>query len=165
MMNIIVGEREFGDGSIDEMFDHIARNRLEWFEDPFVQRIVKEIDDTVVTDAFHIKSSVFGNIPYEHLSGGVKALILLYKEPSIELWGTLCGDNCIPLMCEISKMHDITVKFTHIPLSFPEDSQAVFLDDGTKACTEREIMDGIFERVVRMGLEREEPEFDGSVYN
>lgn len=73
----------------------------------------------------------------------------------MELWGSLCGDNCIPLMCEISEIHDIIVKFSHIPRNFPENSKAVFLDNGEEANTGKEIMDGIFERIVKIGAERE----------
>lgn len=155
MLKLLVGERAFGDGSIDEIFNHIIRNRLDWFEDPFIQKIVKEIDNTTVINAFTLDSPVLGKISYERLSGGAKALILLYKEPSIELWGSLCGDNCIPLMCEISEIHDIIVKFSHIPRNFPENSKAVFLDNGEEANTGKEIMDGIFERIVKIGAERE----------
>lgn len=155
MLKLLVGDRTFGDGSIDEIFDHIVRNRLEWFEDPFVQKIVKEIDNTTVINAFTLNSPVLGNISYERLSGGTKALILLYKEPSIDLWGTLLGDNCIPLLCEISEMHDIILKFSHIPHNFPENSKAIFLDNGEKVTTGKEIMDGIFERIVKMRIAME----------
>lgn len=53
----------------------------EWFEDELVKEMVQDVDGSVVISAHAIDSPVLGLIAPERLSGGVKALIIMYKEP------------------------------------------------------------------------------------
>ncbi|MCI9080042.1 MAG: DUF4869 domain-containing protein [Lachnospiraceae bacterium] len=128
MLNIIVGEQDINDGGINSIFR--ANYEDVWFDDPFVKRIVMEIDESEVVSANLIISPVLGAISSERISGGSKVLIMLLKEPETPQWGSSCGDNCMDLMLEISKLHDVTVKFSHCPGYFPEDAEARFLDNG-----------------------------------
>lgn len=75
--------------------------KKEWFQDPFVIEMIREIDKTEYFDDNLFKSPVLGYIRAEELSGGVKTLILAlkYKNPD-KLYYRLSsiGDNCYPLL-------------------------------------------------------------------
>lgn len=51
----------------------------EWFDDPFVKRIVKEVDSSDVIGANKIVSPVLGDISCNSLSTGCKNLIIAHK--------------------------------------------------------------------------------------
>jgi hypothetical protein len=133
------------DGSIDQIF--YGQYEEEWFEDSFVKRMIKEIDESEVISSNFIQSPVLGPITFERLSGGVKVLIMLYKMPEMQQWGSSCGDNCMPLMAEISKLQDITVKFSHCPSNFPKDIKARFCDDGEIISNSDDLELGIIDRL------------------
>ncbi len=92
---------------------HLLGESTEIFNDPLAERIVKEIDKTE-----HIKDGVFnspwlGIIPWEKLSSGAKGLILIMMSSNPELkdipWlfnSAIWGDNCIPLLAEMSFKYD-----------------------------------------------------------
>lgn len=65
----------------------------EWFEDDFVKMMVQDVDGSTVVSAHSIDSPVLGIIAPERLSGGVKALIIMYKEPDLIVNASACGDN------------------------------------------------------------------------
>lgn len=133
------------DGAIDMVFR--GNYEDEWFDDPFVKEMVKNVDNSEVVSANLIISPVLGPISYERLSGGVKVLIMLYKMPEMEQCASNCGDNCLPDMVRISEMHDITVKFSHCPDKFPDNVKAKFLDTGEIARGDKEVGLGIIERM------------------
>ena len=66
----------------------------DWFDDELVQEMVQDVDASTVMSAHAISSPVLGIIAPERLSGGVKALIIMYKEPSLIVNASACGDNC-----------------------------------------------------------------------
>ena len=66
----------------------------EWFNDDFVKQMVLDVDKSVVIAEDCVRSPVLGTIPVTKISGGVKALILMYKCPELVIWATACGDNC-----------------------------------------------------------------------
>lgn len=82
----------------------------EWFEDDFVKMMVQDVDGSTVVSAHSIDSPVLGIIAPERLSGGVKALIIMYKEPDLIVNASACGDNCAKWILEIGKKQDITVR-------------------------------------------------------
>lgn len=145
MLKVRVGHIEPYDGSIDTIF----RNQYEdeWFDDPFVKDLVMEIDKSEVVSPNLIISPVLGPISFERLSGGVKVLIMLYKMPEMEQWASSCGDNCLPAMIHIAKMHDVMVKFSHCPDQFPDDVEVEFIDTGEVARGDREVGLGIIKRL------------------
>lgn len=85
----------------------------EWFTDPFVKRICKEVDDTTVHSAYQMENPFFGPINVLKLSMGCKNLILAYKTDKV-IPATFMGDNCAPLLCEIAKQKDLTITLEHI---------------------------------------------------
>jgi Uri superfamily endonuclease len=48
----------------------------EWFSDPFVRKVIQEIDRCEVVKDEYIESPIWGGVSPERLSGGCKALIV-----------------------------------------------------------------------------------------
>ena len=113
--------------SVDVYFNYNYED--EWFDDPMVKEMVKDVDKSDVVSQQCVVSPVLGAIPVTKISGGVKALILLLKDPSLEIWATACGDNCAKWIIEISKLHDIHIVLEHI-MQFPYDFVAMCEDTG-----------------------------------
>lgn len=82
----------------------------EWFEDELVKEMVRDVDRSEVMSAHSIDSPVFGLIAPERLSGGVKALIIMYKEPDLIVNASSCGNNCAKWILEIGKRQDVTIR-------------------------------------------------------
>lgn len=82
----------------------------EWFADELVKKMVFDVDGSTVESAHAIHSPVLGVIAPERLSGGVKALIIMYKEPELIVNASACGDNCAKWILEIGKLQDITIR-------------------------------------------------------
>lgn len=82
----------------------------EWFEDELVKEMVRDVDGSIVISAHAIDSPVLGIIAPERLSGGVKALIIMYKEPALIVNASACGNNCAKWILEIGKRKDITIR-------------------------------------------------------
>lgn len=99
-----------------------------WLEDPFVREMIHDVDQSEVLGPYCIQSPVLGQIPPTELSGGVKALIIMYKTDRI-VYATACGDNCSKWIVEIGKRKDLTIYLEHI-MKFPDPLEAVCLDNG-----------------------------------
>lgn len=79
-----------------------------WFSDPFVQRIIREIDEAEVVCGSAVRSlTTHRGYSADHLSGGAKYLIMLYEymdKPHRFL--VTMGDNCTCLLEQIVKMYE-----------------------------------------------------------
>ncbi len=121
MLRVLLDDKEVDvstyEGYVSDHFNDEFEK--EWFQDPYVQRIIKEIDNTEVVDGFNLYNEFLGSIPPEYLSSGCKRLILIYKE-NIKLNGDRFGDNCIPILMELAKVKDVEITLRHIP-KFPND--------------------------------------------
>lgn len=78
-------------GYPDDYF--VAEYYDEWFDDPIVKQMVKDIDKSEVYGANNIISPVLGPINCMQLSTGVKNLIIAYKTDEV-IDASYCGDNC-----------------------------------------------------------------------
>lgn len=110
MLSIRFGTSEETMEDIDIAFNRLYQE--EWMEDQFVKDMILDVDKSKVLDKYCIESPILGQIPPEKLSGGVKALILMY-ETDFEIWATACGDNCSKWILEIAKRKDITISLEH----------------------------------------------------
>ncbi|MBR2188762.1 MAG: DUF4869 domain-containing protein [Eubacterium sp.] len=81
---------------------------LEWLQDPFVQKMIEDVDKSRYVEGGVIDSEVLGPIPPERLSGGVQTLIMIYELPGKVFDATSCGPNCARWLLEIGKKKDIT---------------------------------------------------------
>ena len=92
----------------------------EWFDVPLVTEMVKDVDDSEVVGPYLIISPVLGPIAPTHLSGGVKVLILLLKDPNFIYNISNCGDNCAKWILKIAEEkaliqhEDLVVYLEHI---------------------------------------------------
>ena len=102
--------------------------------------MIQTIDHTSWLHDLAFKNLNLGVTTVEHLSNDVKVLIMLYEMPELPMWGSSCGDNCNGFIVEISKMHDIHLKYSHLPIGWPEKFDAIFEDNGEQTHTCDEFM-------------------------
>ncbi len=136
------GQQELPNGYVSRVSNFFDNDfEPEWFQDEFVRRILKEIDNSVVAGeglGVNIYNETLGNIPPQNLSSGCKALILLYEYgEDIKINGDRLGDNCIGLLLEIAETKDITISLGHIP-PFPEKFHAVIVNNGKRISKRKE---------------------------
>lgn len=112
---------------IDEHF--MLAKKPEWFKDPFVRKVIREIDKSEVTGDDRIESPVFGDISTVNLSTGCKALIIMRMQPEFIVYATRCGDNCAPYILELAENQDLRILLHHC-MEFPENVHAVFVESG-----------------------------------
>lgn len=79
MLKIHFGEYEGQIDYINTYFDHTFRR--EGFDDPMVRAMIKDVDKSEVICGSAIDSPVLGPISPRELSGGVKMLISMLKNP------------------------------------------------------------------------------------
>lgn len=77
---------------VDTFFGNVYE--YEWFDDPIVREMIRDIDHSTVLSSQCIQSPILGQIPPEMLSGGVKTCIMLYKMDNFLPDLTACGENC-----------------------------------------------------------------------
>lgn len=68
----------------------------------FIKMMVKDVDNTELVSENLAISPVLGAISPEKLSGGVKALILMYAQNK-PVWATACGDKCAKWIVKIAE--------------------------------------------------------------
>ena len=93
----------------------------DWIVDPFVKKMIEDVDNSAVLDSGVIDSPVLGKIPPVGLSGGVKTLILVKFEKDKIFNASTCGDNCAKWILEIAKQKDLTINLRHM-MNFGKDT-------------------------------------------
>lgn len=139
MLYVKVRDMEMYDGNIDARFRNNAED--EWFDDPFVHKIIETIDHNKIIARGVFESPVLGIMGPDRLSGGAKALILAYKMPELEQWIGLFGDNCIKPLIELSQQCDLTIAFSYLAPELPEVFDATFLKTNRVTHTKNEFID------------------------
>ena len=86
----------------------------EWIMDPFSTEMIKDVDNSVVIGPHVIESPVLGPITPKELSGGVKTLILIYKDREHLFNASNCGDNCAKWLLKMADDEDITINLRHL---------------------------------------------------
>ena len=104
--------------------------KKEWFNNDFVKKVIKGVDNSEHIKDEYIESPVLGAIPSLLLSSGCKNLIILYNVDNINLYCSGCGDNCAEYIVELAKSKDITITLFH-PIKFPNEFRAVIMNDNT----------------------------------
>lgn len=134
MLSIHVGPLVRQIRDVSAYFDSVYE--VEWFEDDFVKRICKEIDDTDVYSAYQMNNPIWGPTNCSLLSTSAKNLILAYKTNEI-IYATCMGDNCSSLLLEIAEHKDLTIVLEHI-LRFNRDFIAHFLNNNVTVTTNKD---------------------------
>lgn len=82
-----------------------------WLNDPVCEQMVRDIDKTEHINDYVYDSPCLGRIGPERLSGGVKGLMLIYKDLegcrnyALNIW----GDNCAEWLLHLSRIRDFTL--------------------------------------------------------
>ena len=106
MLNIYVGEMANSLTQVKSYFNNVLEDK--YLETDFAKKVVKEIDNSDLINKNLVISPVIGSIPPSMISGGSKALIILnFTDEIIPLY--LMGENCYPILANISKDKDVTV--------------------------------------------------------
>ena len=79
----------------------------------FPKKVIKEIDKSDVVGSQLIISPVLGPISPDRISGGSKALIILYCTDCIMDIDSM-GENCYPYLAELADSKDISISMDHI---------------------------------------------------
>ena len=114
MLNIILGYKDdsyYGPGWFVNNYEE------KWFEDPLVVEMMKDIDKSEYRGGALIYSDILGPISPRELSGGLKTLISIYKEPSLIFDATSCGENCAKWLLKIGDRIDVTILLSY-PMIF-----------------------------------------------
>ncbi|MCD7808752.1 MAG: DUF4869 domain-containing protein [Erysipelotrichaceae bacterium] len=127
MLKVLFGFDKDCIRDIDLYFDNVYED--EWLEDELIKKMILDVDQSVVKGKQLIISPVLGPIPPERLSGGVKALICMYKSDAyIDL--IVCGPNCEKWILEIAQNKDIIVGMSGYDLTFKNmNIEAICLND------------------------------------
>ena len=95
--------------------------KAEWFKDPFVQKIMLGVDNTVLVDGLVLKNKDGDIIPPEYLPTGTKVMICVYEFPNLIFNATQMGYNVLWFLQELCKEHDRTVvTYKYLPEIFLE---------------------------------------------
>ena len=86
----------------------------EWLSDPFVGDMIKDVDKSEYRGGELIFSDLLGPIAPKDLSGGVKTLISIYKNPDMIFDATSCGDNCAKWLLKIGEKEDVTIVLQYL---------------------------------------------------
>lgn len=133
MLNVLINDKSESvlamlpqyESYVSDYFDDEYED--EWFTDPYVVKLLKNIDNTEVREDGTLYNEVLGGIVKSQLSTGVKGLILLYKT-DCKVNGDRLGDNCWKYVLEIAQSKDIYIVLRHMP-ELPSDFSARLLND------------------------------------
>lgn len=112
MLNIFYGDMSDAVYNTASYFKYDYED--EWIVDPFVKKIILDVDHSTVLDSGVIDSPVLGKIPPLGLSGGVKTLILVKFNTTKVFNASTCGDNCAKWLLKIAEKEDRTINLRHL---------------------------------------------------
>lgn len=133
MLKITFGRYRNEAWAIDYYFEDVYDSDCHWGDDEFIRRMILDIDECthVADDMF--KHQQWGLLRMVDLSGSVKNLILMYKQPTEIMYrATNCGEECASWIEQIASMHDI-----HVSLSYLMDLNPLNVKGGIY-CTNEE---------------------------
>ena len=112
MLTIVYGDAENSIYNTSVYFKNSYES--EWFDSELAKEIVRDVDHSDVLSGECIQSPVWGQIPPERLSGGVKTLLLMLNEPDKIFNASTCGDNCAKWLLKIAEKEDRTINLHHL---------------------------------------------------
>ena len=120
----------------------------DWFNRQDIKDIIMEIDHVMaVQDEFMI-SPIIGGMSPASLSSGCKCLILLYLNPTCNVYASRCGDNCSDRILDLAEKTDVVITLHH-PMIFNRDFDGMIMETGRKFSTKSEYADAYVEYVYR----------------
>lgn len=119
----------------------------EWITDPLSIEMIKDVDKSVVIGPHMIESPVLGPITPRELSGGVKTLILIYKDREHIFNASNCGDNCAKWLLKMAEKEDLTINLRHLMDFGSGQFEMVVLNSGVVVHNMKELVDAAGEYV------------------
>ena len=104
MLHVYVGSNEDAIYPGGKYFDACVDTSV--ITEDFSRKVIKEIDKSEVVSENLVISPVIGPIPPNYLSGGVKTLMILYKEDKMVDIDSM-GENCFPYLWMLAENKDI----------------------------------------------------------
>ncbi|MDR1644157.1 MAG: DUF4869 domain-containing protein [Clostridiales bacterium] len=117
MLNIWLGNCDISVYDMDVAFEYYQEDG--WFTDPYVIGMVKDVDKTELISHRLAYDYMGDPMNPRELSGGVKALILLYMIDNIIIDGNMMGNNCARWILDIGKRRDCYITLCYF-LNFEE---------------------------------------------
>lgn len=112
MLNVYYGKTDEAIYNTAMYFDNVFQ--VTWLDDPYVRKMIKNVDKSEVIGDYLIRSKALGMISPKQLSGGVKTLILTYFKPETLFNASTCGDNCARWFLDMSRKNDRIINLRHI---------------------------------------------------
>lgn len=112
MLNLIFQKAKAKDPKtvrVDSRDFFSIEKKVEWFQDPFVQQIIREVDHAECEEGFVLRNEEGIAIPPEYLSTGAKTAICVYEFPELIFNATQMGDNALNFVLQLSLERDITL--------------------------------------------------------
>jgi len=127
MLKIWIGEKLDENYITSDSFEAFYED--EWFDDPRVKQIIKDIDKSDAESFGRIDSPFLGPITYRDLSSGSRLLIMMIFLPEYDYNSVFFGDNCTPWIVEIAKGQDVSLVMESSML-FPDEMEALIVNTG-----------------------------------
>jgi len=132
MMKIKFYDPDFGNWQVNAEFDiGFDKTKID-IKDPWVLRILEDIDKVVplAPNVMKLKGKEW-YVTYTQLSTGCKALLMMYYEQDFVTDLCCVGDNCIDIIAELSLIKNFTVEYHTRFISFKcRKVHALCLNDG-----------------------------------
>lgn len=109
MLDIVYGRLNAPKCILDSRVFFAEHKKPEWFQNKFIQRVIKEIDGAEVIFEEALKSKFGHGMSPDKLSTGSKTLICIYFYRDLMFYGTQLGNNCYPFLFEMAKDSDISI--------------------------------------------------------
>lgn len=138
MLSVYYGDMKDAIYNTSIYFKNTFRN--EWLDDPFVIEMIKDVDNSEVLGTGAISSPILGVIAPTTLSGGVKTLILIYKDTDKVFNASNCGDNCAKWLLKMGETRDITINLRHLMDFGDGDYQIKILNEDKIVTSRKEIV-------------------------
>ncbi len=120
MLNIVFGRENLEEFELDSRLIFKSNKRPEWFEDSFVKRFLKEVENSTVFMGECIIDYKGRAISSEMISTGCKTLCCIYYLDDMWFYGSLMGDNCVPFLLEIASKKDVNIMLEHF-MDIPDE--------------------------------------------
>jgi len=112
MLNVYFGEMPEAIYDTSTYFRHAYQDK--WITDPMTVEIIRDVDGSEVLGSNLIQSPVLGPISPQQLSGGVKTLILIYKDSGRVFNASKCGNNCAKWLLKMAEKKKKVINLRHI---------------------------------------------------
>lgn len=145
MLKVFFGNREDAIYNTSVYFKNVYRD--EWITDSLCRDMIKDIDQSIVVGAHMIESPVLGPITPKDLSGGVKTLILIYKDREHMFNASNCGDNCAKWLLRMAENDDISINLRHLMDFGKEKFELEVMNNGKIVHDMEELVDAAGEYV------------------